>query len=242
MNCFQKRKTQKIGKGMFVTAKMILPTKRDYAKRVSLTGKVLKKISGTYPLFEGIRTKKLILEYIQKLKETGIKTIQTDIKLIKTTQNKFKLIMLQTLIPKENLLINKIKTCSSKEAIELFEKMIITIRKIEEHNKHNSIKIGLDARLKNFGVINNELILIDLYPAYLQGNQSIKLEDISQRKRGLIRKIKRQLLMQNVEKKASNTLKRKMNPQTTINEIINKFISRRPDLKKQFLEKLEYLN
>ncbi|MGI6589141.1 MAG: DUF6206 family protein [Candidatus Iainarchaeum sp.] len=237
MKSIQKRKMKKLGSGMFVTAKVILPTKRDATKRVSLAGKVFKKISGTYTLPEGIRTKKIILEYLQKLGDARVKTLQTKVRLIKTPKNKLQLIMLQTQIAKEDLLINRIKKCSPTEALNFFEQMVRNIQKIEEYNKHHSAKIGLDIRLKNFGVINNELVLIDLYPAYLQGEQKIQIGDISQRKRGVIRKIKKHLSLKNVEKKAENTIRRRMDSKITMKEMIEKFISRRPELKNQFLQK-----
>lgn len=231
-----KRRTQKIGKGSFVTARRILPSPRDTQKRVTLAGRVVKRICGKTTFEQGLRIKRMVIDYSKKLKEARIPTLGTDIRVISTRKKEeMKVLMLQSFVPEEDVLSNRLKKCNPKEAVYWFRKTMDLINKIEEYNKTHSAQLGLDAMPKNFGIIKGKLVLIDLYPAYIIGQDQIKTTDISKRKTGFFKLIKRKLVQSQVKRKAENTIQTKMDPKRLTEQVLNQFKKIRPELIEQFI-------
>ncbi len=234
-----KRRTQKIGKGSFVTARRILPSSSDAQKRVSLAGRVVKRLVGRFDLHDGIRIKKMIKEYTQKLNLAKVPTIRTDVRLVPTKKaGKLKLLMIQDFVPQENILSNRLKKCSSQEAVYWFIKTKEMIENLNDYNRTHHTRLGLDALSKNIGIVEGNLVLIDLYPAYVRGEQKIEVEDIAKRKRGFFRAIKRNIFPKGVEEKATKTLIKKMELDLLLRDALFDFESKRPELIDKFVEAL----
>lgn len=234
---FSKRRTQKVGKGSFVAARRILPSALDTQKRVTLAGRVVKKLSGKTTLEQGLRIKRMIIDYSKKLKEARVSTLSTDIRIIPTKkEGEMKVMMLQNFVPQEDVLSNRLKKCNPKEAVYWFRKTIELIKKVEEYNKNHPAMLGLDAMPKNFGIIEGKLVLIDLYPAYIIGQDQIRTTDISKRKAGFLKLIKRKLVQNKVKRKAANTIQTKMDPKKLTEQVLNQFKKARPELLEQFID------
>lgn len=140
----------------------------------ALVGKVLKPHKPLMTFSDAKQAKKEINDYIKHLTAAGIKVHPTTIKIIPTSKKgKCQLNFIQNLIPKNQLLPNYLKHCSEDKFFETFNQVLNIFNKIEKYNSSKT-RISIDSLPLNLAIINNEVVLIDIYPAFIKNDVTIQ--------------------------------------------------------------------
>ncbi|MEK6958481.1 MAG: DUF6206 family protein [archaeon] len=231
------RRYIKIGAGGFVSPKLILHTKESARRKSPLAGKVLKQYRSLVSAKDAVRLRNTIGLYDTRLNEMGIKTLATRIVFAPTRkQNAYQLNLIQEHVQKEMILDNYLKSCTPKEAGEIFSKSLDLLERMHRYNKSHKEKIGADITAKNLALVNGELVLLDIYPPFMKGEGELKVTDVADQRVRLESRILRLLSPARSDMRAKRKLEKMVNTNNALEVILKTFSKARPKMRREFFE------
>lgn len=226
----QKRILKKVGRGWFTKPMHIVKMR----SKSSLQGKVLKKYQGTFTRAGALRIERMVLDYLSFLKQTGIPTLETKVKLIPTKNNKYRLFMLQPLIEKQNILSEKLKVCSREEALDYFRQTLNYVNQLSKFNSRGAEKVGLDLKPKNYAIVNGKVTQLDFFPPQIKENMQVNSRDLTEHLGSRMLRGMTRLVGFPVDNRIEHALEQHFSPDFLSDRISRHFTRVRPELKKEF--------
>ncbi len=221
-------------KGFYTRPILVHTTLQSAKKRFTLAGKVLKPHKPIMTKENALVAKKEILDYVNALTEAGINVYPTQVKLIPTKiKGKLQLNFIQDLIPKNQILFEYLKHCDEKQAITTFEKALNIFEKIEKYNQGKT-KIGIDSSVLNLAIINGEISLIDIYPAYIKNNFKLTPKEAIREVRSPTIRFLTKLMPKTATAIAQKRIDNRFNTNSRKKSLLKHFIKIRPNLKTEF--------
>jgi len=119
---------------------------------------------------------KILKEYINILESgVGIKVVQTDGTIVKTSDGRIVYYLVQELLPQESIGNKFIKNADRTSAIDFFKKVIRELAKVEDFNKKSEkIKVGIDGQISNWVAFRKDH---GIAPAYLDVSTPLYRKD-----------------------------------------------------------------
>jgi hypothetical protein len=235
----QRRVASVGGQGVYSKPLIVLATREDARKRATLGGKVWKRLQGTLRPKQAVKLKHAVRRYQNLLRAAGIKTVETKV-VIAPTKNGFSANIIQPFILPEQLLEHRLRECPKADAIKYFRKAKRLINKVKNFNRQlelvgSEVKIGLDLKPENFAVINNEVLLLDLFPLIMTANGKPVHDEFGIQPISAIRKTAATFLG-NTALGESAFIQKHISPSAMKARLIKKFSAIRPELRKVFIE------
>jgi hypothetical protein len=233
-NSGEKRFVRLGAKGFYTRPKLILATSESKRKRVSIAGKVLKQYSGLIDARAANRQKSMTKTFQKLLKEAGIKSIDTRIVITPIKNGKYQLNAVQSFVPQDHVLSNYIKHCSPTQAIHCFNQMLSYTKKLAEFNAQSNEKIALDIHPRNFALIDNEVLLLDLYPPLVKDTVSTTATDLTEHLRSRVLNITARVVRKKIENKIQKKLDAHFDGKYLNEQLLRIYSKQRPELTKLF--------
>lgn len=162
------------------------------------------------PLFrkeeEAEEYRDILKEYISILNgRVGIEVIETDSVIIKRSDNRVVLYVIQKRLPSSSIGNTFMKNAKREKALEVFKEVIKELKKVHEFNEKNKeVKAGIDGQISNWAIEADEektrLIYLDVStPLYRkEGREMLKAELFLKSTPPLIRAIVKRAFLQEV--------------------------------------------
>ncbi len=162
---------------------------------------------------EVVEYEKALKEYINLLKnKTGIEVIETEGIRIKTSDGRIIYYIIQPILPDFTLCNNFLHRTSAQEAINLFNSVLLNLKRIWDFNRHsNDVKIGFDEQFSNWAIKNLQspdqklpekpnLIYIDISTPLLRkaGREALKADQFLKSTPPLLRSIVKAIFLQEI--------------------------------------------
>jgi len=132
-------------------------------------GMVVKQYRGILTRSEAERTKALHQQFVEKLKEIGIRLLETSMRVVEAGRNKFRVEIVQKPFRGEELAREIIKKASPKECSRIMEMIVEDAVKVIEYNKDRGEKVGFHPTLRNYFISGGKQYYIDTFPPMVGG-------------------------------------------------------------------------